>query len=579
MNRQDQDTGLLNLRWAQALVDGLAAAGLRELVLSPGSRSTPLALAFLRQPLIRCHVVLDERSAAFFALGMARASRQAAAVLCTSGSAPANWYPAVIEADADATPLLLISADRPPEQHGWGANQTINQQGLFGAHVRAFHDPGAAAEGFSPAWARQFAARLLTESRWPLPGPVHLNLPFREPLLPAAAADAWPAAQALPGSTLAEPALFPAADSIAIALKIIAGRPGAIVCGGGHFVAGFAEAITRLAEQLACPILAEPLSNLRFGVHSRQSICAHYDLFLRNPRFNEEQRPEWILRFGAFPVTRTLQNWLAQQADAAHLLVSGDPRWLDPQHQTHTRLLAEPGAVCHALLAGQPAAAPAGWLAAFRRAEKDACAMAAAGCSTAIFEPALMRTLIERLPAGHHLFCGNSLAIRALDAFSGSSAKPLTLYGQRGASGIDGNLSTALGIATTGGACVAVIGDLTAQHDLGALAHASGKNIVFVVFNNGGGGIFEHLPQAGLHERHRFEYAWLTPQCIDFSAAAATFSLAYACSSTLSDFCNALDQALSLKGATLLEVRIDRANSLALYRTLQEAAAKPAGWA
>lgn len=577
MKRQSPDAGLLNLRWAQALVDGLAAAGLRELVLSPGSRSTPLALAFLRQPRIRCHVVLDERSAAFLALGMAKASRQPAAVLCTSGSAPANWLPAVIEADSDATPLLLISADRPPEQHGWGANQTIDQQKLFGALVRAFHDPGTPGEEFSPDWAQQFAARLLTECRWPLPGPVHLNLPFREPLLPAVPASAWPAPQQLPGSAPDLPCWQPAAAAIAQTLDTLAGRPGVIVCGGGHFGADFAATLTRLADRLACPILAEPLSGLRFGTHNRQAVCAHYDLFLRNPRFSEKQRPAWILRFGAFPVTRTLQNWLAQPTGATHLIVSGDPRWLDPQHQTHLRLLADPGAVCHALLAGQPAAAPAGWLDAFQHAEKAACALAEAHCATQFFEPALLRTLLRRLPASHRLFCGNSLAIRALDACSGSSATPLTLYGQRGASGIDGNLSTALGIATAGGACVAVVGDLTAQHDLGALANAAGKDIVFVVLNNGGGGIFEHLPQAGLAERSQFEYAWLTPQRIDFAAAATAFALPYAHSRTLADFSAALDQALLRKGPTLLEASIDRANSLALYRALHAAAANENG--
>ena len=179
------DNGLLNLRWAQTLVDALAAAGLRAAVLSPGSRSTPLALAFLRQTAVRCQVIVDERSAAFVALGMAKATRQPVALLCTSGSAPANWFPALIEADLGAVPLLLLTADRPPELLGWGANQTIDQQHLFGRHVRSFYAPPLPAADFSPAYLQRLAARAIADSGWPLPGPVHLNLAFREPLLPA----------------------------------------------------------------------------------------------------------------------------------------------------------------------------------------------------------------------------------------------------------------------------------------------------------------------------------------------------------------------------------------------------------
>lgn len=570
------DTGLLNLRWAQTLVDALAAGGLRELVLSPGSRSTPLALAFLRQPLIRCHVVIDERSAAFFALGLAKALRQPAAVLCTSGSAPANWFPATIEASQGGTPLILISADRPPEQHGWGANQTIDQQRLFGPHVRAFHDPGAPNEGFSARWLCQLAARLLEECRWPLPGPVHLNLPFREPLLPAAAPAEWPAAQCLPAIARALPKLSPGEDALARALPALSGRPGVIVCGGGPYPEGFADALGELALRLDCPILAEPLSGLRFGPHERGRLCVRYDIFLRNAALAGELRPEWVLRFGTFPVTRTLQNWLAAHAAAEHLVVGADPRWADPLHSTSLHLLADPDAACRALLAGQPASAPAGWFAAFRQAEDDARALAGRHLAGGFFEPALLAALVERLPAGHRLFCGNSLAIRDLDAFSGGGDKPLTLYGQRGASGIDGNLSTALGIAVAGGPCVAVLGDLTAQHDLTALASAAGVDIVFVVFNNGGGGIFEHLPQAGLPDRSLFERAWLTPQRIDFAAAAAAFSVAYARADTLNGFNAALDDALARGGPVLIEATIERADSLARHRTLWNEAAAPA---
>ena len=209
------DTGLVNLRFAQTLVDALAAAGVADAVISPGSRSTPLALAFLRQPAISCTVAIDERCAAFFALGRAKVSGRAVALLCTSGSAPANWYPAVIEAAQGGTPLLLLSADRPAELHGWGANQTIDQLRLFGSHVRASHALEAPQAAFSADWLQRLAARAVAESLAPLPGPVHLNLPFREPLLPAAEPHNWPQPATLPAAPTANPAAAPTASATA----------------------------------------------------------------------------------------------------------------------------------------------------------------------------------------------------------------------------------------------------------------------------------------------------------------------------------------------------------------------------
>jgi 2-succinyl-5-enolpyruvyl-6-hydroxy-3-cyclohexene-1-carboxylate synthase len=553
------DTGWLNLRWAQALVDGLAAAGLTHLVLSPGSRSTPLALAFLRQTSIRCHVILDERSAAFFALGIAKVSGHPAAVLCTSGSAPANWLPAVIEADAGAIPLLLLSADRPSELQGWGANQTIDQTHLFGHHVRAFHEPGAPISDFSPHYVHRLAARAVSESRWPLPGPVHLNLAFREPLLPSAALADWPVASALPKLQLAPRHLLPDNELIASTAQILSGRPGAIVCGEANNGVDFAKAVTALAQQLDCPILAEPLSNLRFGEHERRRLCVRYEAFLRNPSFVAAYPPQWVLRFGAFPVTRTLQNWLPTAT--TQIIVTPDTRWPDAQHRANILLHSDPSEACRALLRLGPQPSSKDWCAAFMQAEAAIDAIAGHYRHIEGFEGALIPLLLEQLPVGHRLFCGNSMAIRDLDAFSASSEKPLRIFGNRGASGIDGNLSTALGIATDG-PCVALLGDLTVQHDLTALAAARDLDIIVVLFNNGGGGIFEYLPPVHLAE---FERAWLTPQKINFAAAAQAFGIAYEQAKTLDSFQSALLCALEKGGPTLIEISIDRQASVDLH--------------
>ena len=270
------DTGLLNLRWAQALADGLAAAGVRDLVLSPGARSTPLALAFLRQPAIRCHVILDERSAAFFALGLARAKGRPPALLCTSGSAPANWFPAVIEAGADGVPLVLLSADRPPEVQGWGANQTIDQTRLFGSHVRAFHAPGAPFADFPSAFLHHLAARAVAESRAPMAGPVHLNLAFREPLLPAAPPAEWPTAATVATLCAEPPEAPPDARAVESIVAALSGRRGVIVCGGGIDSAPFggadapARAFAASSRSFASSIQRTRFSELTTGERTTQ---------------------------------------------------------------------------------------------------------------------------------------------------------------------------------------------------------------------------------------------------------------------------------------------------------------------
>lgn len=532
------DTGTLNFLWSQALVAGFTAAGVTHAVLSPGSRSTPLALALLRQQQLATTVAIDERSAAFFALGLAKASRRPVLLLATSGTAPANWLPAVIEASQAGVPLILLSADRPPELQGCGANQTIEQIGLFGTHVRASHALGVPEAGFAPAWLHRLAARIVEQSQWPHPGPVHVNQPFREPLLPSGAtADAG----LPPAIRIAQPQLSPDPAAIAQLAAAIAGRPGVIVCGELSGDTSFAAEVTALAARLDCPVLAEPLSGLRFGAHDRRRLCVRYNRWLADPATAERLRPDWVLRLGAFPVTRRLQDYVAS-ATSVHALVEPWPCWRDPSHSLTHLLRADPLAACQALLTATPAAGTDDWLDAFMDQERNV-----TGDDSAWHIPALL----AELPAGMPLFIGNSLAIRQLDSASGSGEKPLLFYGNRGASGIDGNISSALGIAAIHGRVVALLGDLTAQHDLGGLALAAGRDAIIVVVNNGGGGIFDLLPQAGLPE---FEHGWRTPQAINFQHAAATFGLGYAQAEDRVSFSNALRQALAAGGPWMIEV-------------------------
>ena len=534
------DTGTLNFCWSQAMIAGFVAAGASNAVISPGSRSTPLALAMLRQPRLRCHVAVDERSAAFFALGIAKASQKPVLVLATSGTAPANWLPAVIEASQSGIPLLLISADRPPELQGCGANQTIAQIGLFGAHVRASHALGTPHDGFDPGYLHRFAARACEQASWPHPGPVHINQPFREPLLPLAETTEAGIPETL---CVAHPALQPASEDIADLAKRISGRPGVIVCGEMRGRPENGDAIAALAKRLNSPIIAEPLSGLRFGKHDRSHLCVRYSHWLADQAFVEQHRPEWVLRFGAFPVTRNLQNYVGEIRET-HAVVEPWPKWTDPAHCLTHLFRAEPVDVCSALLAETLLAAPDSWHQAFAAREAGAAAIANA---THISE------LIKEIPELTPLFVGNSLAIRQLDSLSGSGEKAIHFYGNRGASGIDGNISTAMGISAVHGSVVALLGDLTTQHDLGGLALAQGRNAVIVVLNNAGGGIFDHLPQSDLPE---FEQGWRTPQQIRFKHAALTFGLGFELAESIEDFRRMLRAALAAGGPHLIELQM-----------------------
>lgn len=534
------ETGTLNFLWSQAMVAGFVAAGVTDAVISPGSRSTPLALAMLRQPRLCCQIAVDERCAAFFGLGIAKATRRPVLLLATSGTAPANWLSAVVEASQSGVPLILISADRPPELQNCGANQTINQLGLFGSQVRASHALSTPQPGFDPGYLCRLSAQACEQATWPHPGPVHINQPFREPLLPDE-----PTAQGFVPDAISTllPALQPNLDAISDLARRVAGRPGIIVCGEMPARPGQNEAIAALASHLRCPILAEPLSGLRFGQHDRSHIAIRYGDWLTDSTQAERCRPEWIIRFGGYPVTRRMQDFVAGIRDT-HALADPWPRWSDPAHRLTHLLRAEPAAVCRALLDVVPAPTSDSWAAAF--SALDASAEARAKVSH-------IQVLIDELPDDTALFVGNSLAIRQLDADSGSADKTLHIHANRGASGIDGNISTAAGIATQHRRTVALIGDLTCQHDIGGLALARGRNLVIVTVNNGGGGIFDYLPQRDLPE---FATGWRTPQNVEFSHAAKAFGIAYAHADSNEELRHALRAALSAGGPHLIELKL-----------------------
>ncbi len=480
------------------------------------------------------------------------------ALLATSGSAPAHWYPAVIEASEAGVPLILLSADRPPRLRNWGANQTIDQTRLFGAFVREQHDPGLPREDAAALKAmRALGLRAGSISVAPNPGPVHLNLPFEEPLLPAG--DCQPAATATPAPGSPPPCRLNAVSGASLQnapFALPAGR-GLIVCGPGRFDNDFSAALSRCAHQLGLPVLADPLSGLRFGPDSVGFISG-YDALLRNAKLAGALRPDWVLRFGRAPISKRLGQWLD---GIPSILVDPAGGWSDPSHDLMQRHCAAPTAVCKALASSDAAGVDHrwrdDWLAADHRIAERASQHLA---DSPWCEGHIVRTLMARLPAGEALLCANSMPIRQLDTWSGTRAAPLTLFCNRGVSGIDGQLSTLAGLNHAGlhdgnRPTWALLGDLSLCHDLSGLLLSARLQRPVIVINNHGGRIFDYLPQ---HGRPGFTELWRTPVDIDLGALAATFGLPHRRVRDAADFDRALDEALTRDPAgRLIEAVID----------------------
>ncbi len=551
-----KDNADLNYAWAWAICEGLRAGGVLQVIISPGSRSTPLALAAFRHPELQTRVILDERTAAFFALGAAKASGRPTALIATSGTAVSEWLPAVTEADLARIPLILLSADRPPELRQCGANQTTRQTDLFGNSCRFSMELPLPEQGLYAAACR-FAVQAAGSAHWPLPGPVHLNIPFREPLTPVD----FPLPDNLQPAHLSRPVLDPNPEHLDRVAQAISSRPGIIVCGPETGTALPAHEIAVLANRLNAPILADPLSNLRDGSHDRSQVIALYDLALRNPSFAGEVRPQWVLRFGAMPVSKTLNQFLEGLDGIRHILVDAHGRWADPLHQTTDLLQADPAGVAQGL-GSRVSPADEDYLQRWKNQQKRVREIID---EEAPEEKQLIDTLTLTLPENTLLLSGNSLPIRQLDWFHRGRERPLRITCNRGASGIDGNIATLLGMAS---ACrqpvVGLLGDLTLIHDIGSLAAAKGLNATLLVLDNGGGGIFDHLPQAVLPEH---DALFITPNEVDIPAIVQGFGVDYL-PTTPGQLANHISEAANSHGVSLLHLQLTRSTSLAQHKRL-----------
>jgi 2-succinyl-5-enolpyruvyl-6-hydroxy-3-cyclohexene-1-carboxylate synthase len=522
------------------LVDEWARAGVTDAVVAPGSRSTPMVLALDRDERLRKHVVLDERAAGFMALGLGLASGHPAIVATTSGTAAVELHPAVVEASHAGVPLIAVTADRPPELHGVGAPQTVDQDGLFGTSPRWAVSPGVAERDARHSW-RSLAARLVAESvAGPNgPGPVHLNLAFREPLLgiPAEAdmspgrPDGGPWHERMP-SKGAQPQ-----PSVIDLLAGYAGGRGLIVAGAG---AGEPATLTAAANHLGWPLMAEPRSGCR---GSGQSVVACADALLRLPEV-AAWRPDVVLRLGAPWVSRVLTQWLASLGpQTLQVLVDPWGRWADPDRQVRQVVASDPTAVVEALLAATGGAvslpptvslSPAAfsswarqWLVAERRAQAVLDSELGAAGPLAMSEPGVARAVLAGVPDGTQVVVSSSMPIRDIEWYS-APRDGVAVLSNRGSNGIDGVLSTATGAALgTGAPTVALVGDLAFLYDAGALLGSAGRDVALtiVVVDNDGGGIFSFLPQAATLPAGQFERYWGTPHGVDIATLAAAYGV------------------------------------------------------
>ncbi len=569
-----------NTALASALVEELARCGVRHAVVSPGSRSTPLAVALWRQPAIEVSVILDERSAGFFALGAAQATRRPVAVLCTSGTAAANLHPAVAEADEAAVPLLVLTADRPPELRGIGAGQTIDQLKLYGSSTRWFCEVGThEADDDGLLHYRSVACRAYAAARGePRPGPVHLNLAWRDPLAPLPVEGDVTATSplalegrgdrpltAVPHSSAGlEPALL---DELA---ERIAASARGLVLVGRQTDPGLRKPVIELAAAAGYPVLAEPTSQLRLGPHDRRLVVSQYDAIARLEA--DTLAPALVVRFGDMPTSKALRLWLASLAECRQLVVDSDFGWNEPSNRAETLVRADASALAYGLADRISGGGPEDWTSAWIAAERTVAEavteeLGKVGGPT---EPGLQAALGPALGDGDLVYTASSMPIRDQEAFLPAGDADVLFLCNRGANGIDGLVSSGIGAAhASGRPTVIVTGDLGLLHDIGGLAALRDVQtpVRIVVVNNDGGGIFHFLPQDEAMAPDEFEALLGTPRGVDAAKAAEMFGAQHRRIDDLGQLPDAL-----AAGTGLIEVPVDRQANVALHERLNEAA-------
>ena len=564
--------------------EALCQAGVAHVVLSPGSRSTPLSISADRTPGLRTWVELDERSAAFFALGLAKATRQPVVLVCTSGTAAANYFPAVIEAHYSRVPLIVLTADRPPELRDWGAGQTIEQNDLYGRYSRwSVEVPVPAAGEDAKRVASRLGSRAAEMALAKPSGAVHLNWPLREPLAPPveeareSSKEPGEAQPTTSGLRFTRSRTAASEEDVRELVALVRSRErGVICCGPMDIQAEFAESIAAFASASGWPILADPASQLRSVRSSLDApILELGDGLARAGRFGSRMRPDVVLRIGDSPVSKAQRLWIEVASPEAVWWLDEGGQWGEPSHLA-TRVVRGGGrslldSVCRELEGSEKSGARrSDWCREFeslnavaRKAMSDSVHSEQAWSGLAV-----SAAVARRMPAESVLFASNSMSIRLLDLVYFRRQENLRVMCSRGASGIDGITSTALGVAAAGCPTLLLTGDLAFLHDLGGLLLARSEKLplAIVVLDDNGGGIFSFLPVAAQAESVHFDRLFRTPHDLDLARAAALFELDYREVKTIAELETALDEDLAKASVSIIHARFDAAANEAEFR-------------
>jgi len=563
-----------NTLWGRAVAEELSRAGVEAVCVCPGSRSTPLTVAVDAHDDLTVYSHLDERSAAFFALGRGKRTGEPTAVVTTSGTATANLHPAVMEANQARVPLLLVTADRPPELRDSGANQTVDQQQLYGDAVRHYRDlPEPAADDRKLRSLRTAVCRAVGETTGANPGPVHLNAPFRKPLeptevpgdVPERFADEYPlAARGRDGAPFVSVDHAPARprestlDSLAGAVEDA--ERGLLVVGPEDEGLS-ADAASALAEATGFPLLADPLSDLRFGPHvGDAAVVGGYDGLLAADAPELDPGPDVVLRFGASPTSKPLRKYLGA-SDARQVVVDPAGGWREAEFTASDLVVADPDETARGIAERVESGRDA-WAERVLDLEADYWQTVADFEPDALMEGDVARVVAADAPDPATVFVSNSMPIRDVDRFAEPRTADLTVLGNRGASGIDGVVSSALGAGSaTDDPLVLLTGDLAYYHDSNGLLalERCGVDATVVLVNNDGGGIFHMLPIESFDPP--FTGQFKTPHGLDFAPTGDTYDLAFARVESIDGLRDAYRESVGAAGTQVIEVRTDAAAS------------------
>ena len=555
----------VNSVWGALTMEVLARLGVETVVTSPGSRSTPLTVAAARNPRIEALSILDERSAGFYALGLAKRTHRPVALVCTSGSAAANYWPAVVEASTSGTPLLLLTADRPPELRDCSSGQTIDQLKLYGAYVRFFTELALpeVSSGML-AYLRQTLVHAVNLSMASDSGPVHLNVPFRDPLHPGTdnlkpVVDTATLEAASTVITRPCEAVFCGGRLDQVALERLSShRKGIIVVGTENPRGGdedFSDAVAMIADKLGWPVLADILNPLRNHAGENPALITCYDTFLRNSVHANHFRPTAVLQMGTLPTSKVLRAWLGS-LDAVSFLLTSRPFNTDPLHRIAMPLYGDAHELAEHL---QHQSVESEWAETWAVLDRDTRSSIDARMEAmdTLFEGKVSWILSRHLPVGTPVFLASSMSVRYAEYFWSAGNRAHSIFCNRGANGIDGTLSSALGVAHRGKPAVLLTGDLAFLHDSNGLLAASQLkgSLTVVIVNNHGGGIFEHLPIAQMDPA--FEQYFATPQDVDLAKLCQAHTISH---QAVTDW-DSLIEAVSVlpqAGLRVLEIQTNR---------------------